>query len=351
MNSNIQQAFLIFKKNHNFKENINQDNLIKSLASIEGQLRSGFFFKVKNFFSNLNYYQGFYLYGDVGAGKTAIINFFLDNIQEKKVLRTHFNKFMIEIHYLFQIQKKNKNPIANIAKDYSKKFNVVFLDEFQITNIVDAMLLKNLFEEFFNNNIFIIMTSNIKPDELYRDGLQRGQFLPFIDILKKKTFIFELSTGNDYRLLFLKNKKKFLSPITRETKKIFNETFKKFVGNKETEKLVVEVKKRKVVVNEYSSKAAKFNFKDLCGQNIGSEDYLELSKYIKTFFIKSIPSFNDDIVDQQQRFITLIDILYNKKINLVCLSEAPLENLRSSKKLNEIFKRTTSRLFEMTNKY
>jgi len=104
-------------------------------------------------------------------------------------------------------------------------------------------------------------------------------------------------------------------------------------------------------VNEYSSKAAKFNFKDLCGQNIGSEDYLELSKYIKTFFIKSIPSFNDDIVDQQQRFITLIDILYNKKINLVCLSEAPLENLRSSKKLNEIFKRTTSRLFEMTNKY
>lgn len=351
MNRNIQQAFLSFKKSHNFIENINQDNLIKSLASIEEQLKSGFFLKVKNFFNNYNYYQGFYLYGDVGTGKTAIINFFLDNIEEKKVLRTHFNKFMIEIHNLFQIQKKNKDPIANIAKNYSKNFRLVFLDEFQITNIVDAMLLKKLFEEFFNNNIFIIMTSNIKPDELYKDGLQRGQFLPFVDILKKKALIFELSTGIDYRLLFLKNKKKFFSPITEETKKIFNETFKRFIGNKETEKLVLEVKKRKFTVNEYSSKAAKFNFKDLCGQNIGSEDYLELSKYIKIFFIESVPKFNDDMIDQQQRFITLIDILYDNKINVVCLSEAPLENLQSSKKLNEIFKRTISRLSEMTDKY
>jgi len=348
MSINIQQAFFNFKKSRNFLENINQDNLIKTLTSLEEQLNSRFFFNVKNFFNNLNYFQGFYLFGEVGTGKTTIINFFLDNIEEKKVLRTHFNKFMIEIHNLFQIQKKNKDPIANIAKDYSKDFRLFFLDEFQITNIVDAMLLKKLFEEFFNNKIFIIMTSNTKPDELYKDGLQREQFLPFINILKKKTLIFELSTGIDYRLLFLKNKRKFFSPITEETKKIFNEIFKKFIGNKETEKLILEVKKRKFTVNEYSSKAAKFNFKDLCGQNIGSEDYLELSNYIKIFFIENIPKFNDDMIDQQQRFITLIDILYDKKINLVCLSEAPLENLQSSKKLNEIFKRTISRLSEMT---
>jgi len=351
MRINIQQAFFNFKKSHNFLENINQDNLIKILTSLQEQLNSRFFFKVKNFFNNYTCYKGLYLSGEVGTGKTTIINFFLDNIREKKVLRTHFNKFMVEIHNLFQIQKKNKNPIANIAKNYSKDFKLFFLDEFQITNIVDAMLLKKLFEEFFNNQIFIIMTSNIKPDELYKDGLQREQFLPFIDILKKKTLIFELSTSIDYRLLFLKNKKKFFSPITEETKKKFNETFKKFIGNKETEKLVLEVKKRKFTVNEYSSKAAKFNFKDLCGQNLGSEDYLELSKYIKIFFIESVPKFNDDTIDQQQRFITLIDILYDKKINVVCLSDAPLENLQSSKKLNEIFKRTISRLSEMTNKY
>jgi len=348
MSINIQQAFFNFKKSRNFLENINQDNLIKTLTSLQEQLNSRFFFKFKNFFNNLNYFQGFYLFGEVGTGKTTIINFFLDNIEEKKVLRTHFNKFMIEIHNLFQIQKKNKDPIANIAKDYSKDFRLFFLDEFQITNIVDAMLLKKLFEEFFNNKIFIIMTSNTKPDELYKDGLQREQFLPFINILKKKTLIFELSTGIDYRLLFLKNKRKFFSPITEETKKIFNEIFKKFIGNKETEKLILEVKKRKFTVNEYSSKAAKFNFKDLCVQNIGSEDYLELSNYIKIFFIENIPKFNDDMIDQQQRFITLIDILYDKKINLVCLSEVPLENLQSSKKLNEIFKRTISRLSEMT---
>jgi len=348
MSINIQQAFFNFKKNRNFLENINQDNLIKTLTSLQEQLNSRFFFKFKNFFNNLNYFQGFYLFGEVGTGKTTIINFFLDNIEEKKVLRAHFNKFMIEIHNLFQIQKKNKDPIANIAKDYSKDFRLFFLDEFQITNIVDAMLLKKLFEEFFNNKIFIIMTSNTKPDELYKDGLQREQFLPFINILKKKTLIFELSTGIDYRLLFLKNKRKFFSPITEETKKIFNEIFKKFIGNKETEKLILEVKKRKFTVNEYSSKAAKFNFKDLCVQNIGSEDYLELSNYIKIFFIENIPKFNDDMIDQQQRFITLIDILYDKKINLVCLSEVPLENLQSSKKLNEIFKRTISRLSEMT---
>ena len=348
MSINIQQAFFNFKKSRNFLENINHDNLIQTLTSLEEQLNSRFFFNVKNFFNNLNYFQGFYLFGEVGTGKTTIINFFLDNIEEKKVLRTHFNKFMIEIHNLFQIQKKNKDPIANIAKDYSKDFRLFFLDEFQITNIVDAMLLKKLFEEFFNNKIFIIMTSNTKPDELYKDGLQREQFLPFINILKKKTLIFELSTGIDYRLLFLKNKRKFFSPITEETKKIFNEIFKKFIGNKETEKLILEVKKRKFTVNEYSSKAAKFNFKDLCVQNIGSEDYLELSNYIKIFFIENIPKFNDDMIDQQQRFITLIDILYDKKINLVCLSEVPLENLQSSKKLNEIFKRTISRLSEMT---
>jgi len=349
MNRNIQQAFLSFKKSHNFRENINQECLIKSLASIEDHLKSGFFFKVKNFFNNCNYYQGFYLYGDVGTGKTAIINFFLDSIEEKKVLRTHFNKFMIEIHNLFQIQKKNKNPITNIAKNYSKHFRLIFLDEFQITNIVDAMLIKKLFEEFFNNNIFIIMTSNIKPDELYKDGLQREQFLPFIDILKKKARIFELCTGIDYRLLFLKNKKKFFSPITEETKKIFNETFKRFIGNKETKKLVLEVKKRKITVNEYSSKAAKFNFKDLCDQNIGSEDYLELSKYIKIFFIESIPKFTDDIIDQQQRFITLIDILYDKSIFLICSADFSLEKFSSSKSLENVFKRTISRLYSLTN--
>jgi len=351
MRINIQQAFFNFKKSRYFLENINQDNLIKTLTSLEEQLNSGFFFKVKNFFNNLNYYQGFYLFGEVGTGKTTIINFFLDNIEEKKVLRTHFNKFMIEIHNLFQIQQKNKDPIANIAKNYSKDFRLFFLDEFQITNIVDAMLLKKLFMEFFSNKIFIIMTSNSKPDELYKDGLQREQFLPFIDVLKEKTLIFELSTGIDYRLFFLKNKRKFFSPITEETKKIFNETFKKFIGNKETEKLILKIKKRKFTVNEYSSKAAKFNFKDLCGQNIGSEDYLELSKYIKIFFIENIPKFNDDMIDQQQRFITLIDILYDKKINVVCLSEVSLENLQSSKKLNEIFKRTISRLYKMTDKY
>jgi len=351
MRINIQQAFFNFKKNRNFLENINQDNLIKTLISLEEQLNSRFFFKVKNFFNNLNYYKGFYLFGEVGTGKTTIINFFLDNIEEKKILKMHFNKFMIEIHNLFQIQKKNKDPITNIAKNYSKDFKLFFLDEFQITNIVDAMLLKKLFEEFFNNKIFIIMTSNIKPDELYKDGLQREQFLPFIDILKKKTLIFEISTGIDFRLLFLKNKKKFFSPITEETKKIFNETFKKLIGNKETKKLILEIKKRSFTVNEYSSKAAKFNFNDLCGQNIGSEDYLELSKYIKIFFIENIPKFNDDMIDQQQRFITLIDILYDNKINVVCLSETSLENLQSSKKLNEIFKRTVSRLSEMTNKY
>ena len=288
----------------------------------------------------------FYLYGEVGVGKTMLLNFAFDRLKIRK-LRQHFNEFMINFHN-FRHEKKDNNTITAFVKELKKKYDLIYLDEFQVTNIVDAMILGKLFEVIFEEKIKIIITTNTKLHDLYKDGLQRDQFLPFISIIENLSVQKELQINNDYRKKNNGKLQQIFFPLNEKTSFRINQKFREFTREINKERKIVTTKGRNFVINNFYSGIARFKFKDLCDNNLGAEDYINISNLCKHIFIEDIPKFNNENSNQQLRFITMIDIFYEKKIKLTISCEDKLENLGSSKLHKETFKRTLSRLYEMT---
>ena len=209
------------------------------------------------------------------------------------------------------------------------------------------MILGKLFEKIFLEKIKVLITSNIKIDNLYKDGLQREQFLPFIKTIKKNSIQKELIIQEDYRKTSLKKNKAFF-PLNEKTSFKINQLFRELTKFKKKKEILLRVKGREFFINNFYEGIVKIDFKTLCDDNLGAEDYLEIAGICKYLVIENIPKFDDYNANQQQRFITLIDIVYEKKIPLIISLENDIENLSSSKKLVSPFKRTISRLFELT---
>ena len=305
-----------------------------------------------NFFKNLflkKENNRFYLQGDVGVGKTMILNFFYENFNQSKH-RLHFNEFMINFHdFIFQNKNnKRENIIDKFVNKLKKKYKLIYLDEFQVTNIVDAMILGNLFKKIFDENISVIFSSNIKINDLYEDQ-QRDQFIPFIKIMKKKCVEHTLTIKEDYRKSQNKNNDNYLYPLNETTNFKINKLFRKLIKNKIKEEKILLIKGRKFNIKNYYEGIVKFNFNDLCNKNIGAEDYIKIADVCKYIVIENLPNFDDNNSNQQQRFITLIDIIYEKKVNLTISSVSNLDKLTSASNLSEPFKRTLSRLYELTS--
>ncbi len=343
---NLKKLFLDHCEINKYEINQNQLNIIKNLKNFYSEnFNSKIFSKI---FKKNNNKLGFYLVGDVGVGKTMILNFFFNLLKEKK-LRLHFNEFMVNFHdYIFQ-NKDKENGVTNFVKDLSNKVEILYFDEFQVTNIVDAMILGKLFEKIFDKKIKVIFSSNIKINELYEDGLQREQFIPFIKILENNCYQKELFINEDYRSNKNKDLQRFLSPIDQSTNFTFNKFFRKITKNKNKTVKTLEIKGRKLVIQNYYDNIAKFNFDELCNRNLGSEDYISVANNCDFIFIENLPDFNESNSNQQQRFISLIDIIYEKKIPLMITSKVKLEKINSSKSMKEPFKRTVSRLYELTS--
>ncbi len=340
MDENLQQSFLTFCKTNQFEINPKQIEIIDLLEN--------FISNKKKFFNIFKKDRRlcFYLYGGVGVGKTMLLNFFYNNIKIKKN-RMHFNEFMINFHN-YRHEEKDDKSITNFVKILKQKYDLIYLDEFQVTNIVDAMILGKLFEVIFKENIKIIITTNIKLYDLYKDGLQRVQFLPFIEIIKKNSIQKELVLDDDYRKQNLENVRRIYYPLNEKTTFKINQNFRILTRDKKGEPHNIETKGRKFLIDNFYEGIAKFNFDDLCDKKLGSEDYINLGNVSKHLFILNIPVFNDVNSNQQLRFITLIDIFYEKKIKLTISCEKNLEKLGSSQLHKETFKRTLSRLYEMT---
>tara|TARA_E500000178_G_scaffold162082_1_gene161657 strand:+ start:69 stop:1115 length:1047 start_codon:yes stop_codon:yes gene_type:complete len=343
---NLKKLFLDHCEINKYEINQNQLNIIKNIKNFYLEnFNSKIFSKI---FKKNNNKLGFYLVGDVGVGKTMILNFFFNLLKEKK-LRLHFNEFMVNFHdYIFQ-NKDKENGVTNFVKDLSNKVEILYFDEFQVTNIVDAMILGKLFEKIFDKKIKVIFSSNIKINELYEDGLQREQFIPFIKILENNCYQKELFINEDYRSNKNKDLQRFLSPIDQSTNFTFNKFFRKITKNKNKTVKTLEIKGRKLVIQNYYDNVAKFNFDELCNRNLGSEDYISVANNCNFIFIENLPDFNESNSNQQQRFISLIDIIYEKKIPLMITSKVKLEKINSSKSMKEPFKRTVSRLYELTS--
>ena len=334
------KSFLNYCQSNNFEKNKNQIQLVKNLSNFVKSKKSflNFFFKKKEKLC-------FYLYGDVGVGKTMIIDYVLNQFNLPKK-RYHFNEFMINFHnYRHSNEKKS---IMNFVKNLKKDTEVLYLDEFQVTNIVDAMILGKLFETIFIENIKVIMSTNTKVDDLYKDGLQRDQFKPFLEILKRNSLQEQLIISDDYRKVGNDKLKMHFYPLNDKTKFKLNQLFRKLTKNKKHEIKNIFTKGRQFKISKFYDGIARFDFKELCDVNIGAEDYINISKVCNLILIENIPNFTDDNINQQQRFIILIDILYEKNISLIISSETSIKNFNSSKKLVSTFKRTLSRIFELT---
>ena len=343
---NLNKSFLVYCKKNNFEINQNQVNIIDSLKNYyKDNFNQSFLNKI---FKKKNVKLGFYLIGDVGVGKTMILNFFFNQLSEKR-LRLHFNEFMIEFHN-FIFENKNKiNGIGLFVDDLSKKAQLIYFDEFQVTNIVDAMILGRLFKKIFEKKIKVIFSSNIKINDLYKDGLQRDQFIPFIKVLENNSYEKELLIKEDYRSSKNNNLKRFLSPINQSINFKFNKFFRQMTKNKNKTLKILEIKGRQIKIENFYERVTKFNFDELCNRNLGPEDYIAIANNCNFIFINDLPDFNEDNSNLQQRFITLIDIIYEKNIPLMITSKISLDKINSSKNLIAPFKRTVSRLYELTS--
>ena len=348
MSKSFEKEFLSFCKNQDLEINKKQINVIKKLEEYYQINFKSFLLKL---FSKKLSQKCFYIYGDVGVGKTLILNFFFDQLDKRKI-KKHFNEFMLNFHdFAHERKEKSEENIINLfVKDLKSKASLIYFDEFQVTNIVDAMILGKLFDQIFKENIKIIVTSNTKISELYKDGLQRDQFIPFIKIMQDQSLEHELKIEDDYRKLNDNQVQRYFYPLNQETNFKINKFFRKITKNKKKSIISIDVKGREFKIENFYEGILRIKFNELCDQNLGAEDYLEIIKNCKFIVIDQIPQFNDVNSNQQQRFITLLDIIYDKNISLAVTADANLDQLTSSRLLEKPFKRTISRLYEITSK-
>ena len=347
MVNQLQNFFISHCDIQQLEVNSNQIEIVKKLEQYYKENFQSYFSKL---FSKKSSKKCFYLYGDVGVGKTMILNFFFEHLKEKK-LRLHFNEFMLNFHNFVheKKEKEEENIINHFVKNLKLKASLIYFDEFQVTNIVDAMILGKLFDQIFKENIKIIVTSNTKIDELYKDGLQRDQFNPFIKIMEQKSIECELKIEDDYRKSSNNQKQRYFYPLNQETNFKINKFFRTITKNKKHSLKIINIKGRDFKIENFYEGVVRFNFNELCAQNLGAEDYLEIIKNCKFIVIDQIPQFNDINSNQQHRFITLLDIIYDKNIPISVTANQSLDKFASSKLLEKPFKRTISRLYELTS--
>ena len=329
-----------FVKNNFIKKDSNQLAVLNQLISIwdEFNQNSIFFSKRKQL--------GAYVYGNVGTGKTFLLNLFSQFSKVGK--KIHFNHFMNEVHMAINLNDYREKKLESFVKKFSKNIQILFIDELHIFNIVDALIVKKVFKLFEKNNIFIMISSNFHPKELYKDGLQRGDFLPFINHLNKNYNIILLDSEKDYRRLMLNQSKTYFTPINEETVDEFNKLFERLVDISSLMTKTIKTKSRKIDFTKCSSNVAFCSFDFICNTNLGNEDYKNIAEEFSLIFIEKIPLMNNDLADQCRRFISLIDMLYDNKRSVVILAESPISSLCQINTLKKEFERTSSRLYEMT---
>lgn len=292
-----------------------------------------------------------YIYGDVGRGKSMIMDLLYQNTQDIPKMRMHFHEFMRMIHeklHALRSKGQGEDPIPILANALRNDTILLCFDEFFVNDITDAMIMSRLFTALFDRGIKMVTTSNIAPHYLYKDGLQRSQFIPFIELLEAKATILTLDSDTDFRLRHLSHIGHiYLTPHTKQTESLLFKHFEEcLAGNKSTPQ-TINLKGRSLTTSYAHDTMALFSFDQLCASAMGASDYLTLAQRFKTIFLTNIPQFTNELNNEAKRFITLIDVLYEKHVHLVCTAAAKPEKLYQSGKYKFEFKRTVSRLIEM----
>ncbi len=293
--------------------------------------------------------QGLYIHGDVGRGKSMLMDLFFNSAPVMPKRRVHFHAFMEEVHdRIHKWRSENKgDPIDPLAEKMAQEAVLLCFDEFHVTNIADAMILGRLFSALWQQGIIIVATSNWPPQDLYKDGLQRDRFLPFIDLLLQNMRIFHLQSVHDYRLQRYQNIQTYYTPCGPKAAAALNKAFADLTDNAKGRREEIGHHGRKIIIPRAAQGVAFCEFRNLCSQSLGATDYLALARNYHTVIISGIPRFSETREDEARRFMTLIDVLYEAHVNLIVSAEAPALELAPPQRLVFEFQRTISRLMEM----
>ena len=307
--------------------------------------------------------KGLYIHGDVGRGKSLLMDLFFESATTPKKRRVHFNAFMVETHARIHewrglnpreraarkefLKEAGDDPIAPVAKRIFSEANLLCFDEFQVTDVADAMILKRLFERLLAMGTVIVATSNTPPERLYEGGLNRGLFRSFISLIEERLEIIELNGPRDYRLGRMDGLKLYLTPLGHDADAAMDEAWRRLTEGQKGGPLKLTVLSRELIVPQAANGVARFSFDALCGQPLGAADYLALAQSFHTLLVDRIPRLAPAQRNEARRFTLLIDTLYDEKVKLVCSAAAAPSELYIEGDNSDAFRRAASRLMEM----
>jgi cell division protein ZapE len=289
---------------------------------------------------------GLYVWGGVGRGKTWLMDLFYDCLPIEKKQRIHFHRFMQRIHADLNKLGHERNPLEAIARNWAKDCRLLCLDEFFVSDIADAMLLSGLLKALFHNGVTLVTTSNLAPEELYRDGLQRAKFLPAIELLQQNTRVIELGGDLDFRLRILEQSEIYHWPLDAQAHSNLKASFARFAAGLELN-IELEFNDRPLLALSRGDGVAWFEFSELCEKPRGSIDYIEIARAFNTILISNVPQMNEVDSDMARRFVIMIDEFYDRGVKVLLSAEVPVEQLYQGQRLAFEFERTRSRLTEM----
>jgi cell division protein ZapE len=300
---------------------------------------------------------GLYIYGPVGRGKTLLMDLFFETAPTDAKRRVHFHAFMADVHQRIHqwrlLHKAGKasgdDPIVPIAADLAREAWLLCFDEFSVNDIADAMILARLFTALFADGVVVVATSNVAPDDLYKDGLNRALFLPFIALMRQRLEIRELQARTDYRLEKLARAPVYYRPADAAAKAALDAAFERLTGHAKGAPSTIELLGRSLDIPEVEDGVARFGYADLCRRPLGAADFLAIARRFHTVFIDDIPILDPDHRDEVKRFINVVDALYDERVKLVASAAAEPAELLSGGEGFEAFEfaRTASRLIEM----
>lgn len=294
--------------------------------------------------------KGLYFWGGVGRGKTYLVDTFYEALPFSDKMRTHFHRFMQRVHNELTHYKGEKNPLTLIAGKFAAEYRVICFDEFFVKDITDAMILANLLEALFERGVVLVATSNIVPNDLYKEGLQRARFLPAIELVNRHCDVVNVDSGVDYRLRALERAAIFYSPLDDTAERELSRSFKEIAGHGGESDASLEINGRVLKARRLYEDIVWFEFLELCDGPRSQNDYIELAREFHTVVVSNVVRMDAKTDDQARRFINMVDEFYDRGVKLLMSAEVSIEQLYSGGKLTFEFQRTLSRLQEMQSK-
>jgi cell division protein ZapE len=291
--------------------------------------------------------NGLYLWGGVGRGKTYLMDLFFDALPFRRKMRMHFHRFMQRVHKELNEFRGEKNPLSLVAERIHADAVIICFDEFFVTDITDAMLLKGLFEQLFERGVTLVATSNIIPDRLYENGLQRERFLPAIALVKNYCQVLNVDSGIDYRLRVLTHVELYHHPLDAAAQQILQQSFEELAHGTHIYHDSIIINARDVMVKARTEDVLWCTFNELCEKPRSASDYIEIAREYHTVLLGDVPLLGEKNDDSTRRFINLVDELYDRQVKLIITAQESIDNLYSGGRLNFEIKRTRSRLQEM----